>query len=481
MNQSTTSNHARRREQAISLALIAILLVGGALRLYNINWDKDTYHIHPDERNTAMVLERLQWPSVVGEDGLDQYLDCRYALRPDCDQIHIDWLGSLEAYFDTGHSTLNPTNVGGVYFYGTFPLFLTKFVATLGDWVQLEQAQMSPDPGAYLAQHSRLTDYNHIHLVGRVLSALFDLGTVLLLFFLARRLFDWRVGLLASFLLAFTVLNIQGSHYFTVDTFLTFFVTLTLWFTVDVAEGKGWAVFAALGASMGFTLACKVSVFLLAAVVAVGVWMGLRHRLRQGQRSRSAFFGSAAGLLLAVVVALAVFRVAQPYAWAGPNYDAWDTVPEPWGQRLQIFQKLPEPVRAVIMPSPDWIGDIVEAGAQQTGAADMPWGRQWTERAPWLWPLQNMVLWTLGVPLGVAGWLGVGLAAFLLFRAWRRRRAMEAGDLGIGQTGNLEAWKSGNWDTGSFPGGPRAVVILPLAWVVLTFAWQGMQYVKSVR
>jgi YYY domain-containing protein len=462
MNQSTMAPiHTRRRERIIPLALFAILLIGGALRFYNVNWDKDTYHIHPDERNTTMVLARLQWPGKV-----DEYLNCRYALAPDCSQVKIDWLEGVKEYFDTSHSTLNPRNMGGVYFYGTFPLYLTKFVATIGDVLQLQQAQAAPDPAAYLADHARLTDYNHIHLVGRALSGLFDLGTVLLVFFLARRLFDWRVGLIASFLLAFTVLNIQGSHYFTVDTFLTFFVTLTLWFTLDVAEGKGWLAFTALGASMGLTLACKVSVFLLALVVGLGVWLGLRRRLKEGHDARPAFWRSAGGLTLAVFVALAVFRVAQPYAWAGPNYDAWDSIPSPWAERLQLFRKVPEPIRAVIMPNPQWIGDIVEAGAQQTGEADMPWGRQWTERTPWLWPLENMVVWALGVPLGVAGWLGVGLAGVELVRLWRRRKH-----------GRLVDWEIG----GSVGFGHWSLVILPLTWVVLTFAWQGMQYVKSVR
>ncbi len=450
----------RRRETGISLALLAILLIGGALRFYNVNWDKGTYHIHPDERNTTMVLDRLQWPGNV-----DQYLDCRYTLAPDCSQVEIDWLEGVKEYFDTSHSTLNPRNMGGVYFYGTFPLYLTKFVATIGDVLQLRQAQAAPDPAAYLADHARLTDYNQIHLVGRVLSGLFDLGTVLLLFFLGRRLFDWRVGLIASFLLAFTVLNIQGAHYFTVDTFLTFFVTLTLWFTLDVAEGKGWPAYLALGASMGLTLSCKVSVFLLAVVVGLGAWLGLRRRLRAGHEPGGASFRVVLGLAAAVVVAVGVFRVAQPYAWAGPNYDGWDSVPEPWSERLTVFQKVPEPIRAVLMPNPRWIADIVEAGAQQTGKADMPWGRQWTGRTPWLWPLENMVVWTLGFPLGAAAWLGVGLAGVQLVRLWRSRRR---GGLADGKIGGLGR---GQW----------ALVILPLAWVVLTFVWQGMQYVKSVR
>jgi YYY domain-containing protein len=411
MDRSAPSEKtSRTRAFIIPLALIAILLIGGAFRLYNVNWDKGTYHIHPDERNTAMVITAIQWPH------------------------------SLLEYFDTSHSPLNARNVDMVYFYGTLPLFLTKYVGTL------------------LGR----TGYDEIHLVGRVLSALFDLGTILLLFFLARRLFDWRVGLVSSFLLALTVLNIQGSHYFAVDTFLTFFVALTLWFTLDVAQGKGWPAFVGLGISMGLTMACKVSVFLLVAVVALGGWIRLRRRVVAGARAGDAALRTLAGLALAALAAFAIFRVAQPYAWAGPNYDGWDSVPEPWGERLKVFQRVPEPIRAVLMPNPQWIADIISAGAQQTGEADMPWGRQWTERTPWLFPLQNMVVWGMGVPLGVAAWLGVVLIVVQLILAWRRSRNRQLGS---------EPPRMANWD----------LIIIPLAWVLLTFVWQGMQFVKSVR
>ncbi|MFN2183380.1 MAG: ArnT family glycosyltransferase, partial [Anaerolineae bacterium] len=380
--------------------------------LYNVNWDEGTYHIHPDERHIAMVVTRIEWPD------------------------------SLAQYFDTSHSLLNARNVDMVYFYGTLPLFLTKAVASaIGK-----------------------TGYDEIHLVGRVLSAIFDLGSVLLLFFLARRLFDWRAGLVASFLLALTAIHIQGSHYFTVDTFLTFFVLLTIWFTLDVAEGRGWSAYLGLGISMGLTLSCKVSVFLLVAVIALGGWVRLRRRLAAGEEGRAVFFRTLGGLVAAAIVALAVFRVAQPYAWAGPNYDGWDRVPAPWNERLEPLRNLPEPIKAVILPNPQWIADIVSAGAQQTGEADMPWGRQWTERAPWLWPLENIVLWALGVPLGVAAWLGVAYFIARLFVSWLRSRKRQPG------AESRSLWL-GRWD----------LVLIPLSWVLLTFVWQGMQYVKSVR
>jgi YYY domain-containing protein len=407
---------SRPRKVGILLALIAILAMGGAFRFYNVNWDKSTYHIHPDERHTTMVITAIQWPNSLGE------------------------------YFDTSHSPLNPRNVNMVFFYGTLPLFLNKFAAT----------QLDPLMGEPTSPRPRLTDYDQIHLVGRVLSALFDLGSVLLLFFLARRLFDWRVGLIASFLLALTALNIQGSHYFVVDTFLTFFVALTIWFTLDVAEGKGGAAYLGLGVSMGLTLACKVSVFLLAVIVALGAWTRIRRRVTEGHEAGGALLRAIAGLMLAAIVSIGVFRVAQPYAWAGPNYSGWDTAPAPWGERLKAFQKVPEPIRAILMPNPQWIADIVEAGAQQTGKADLPWGRQWTERTPWLFPLENMVLWGMGVPLGVAAWLGVALVVFQVVRL--QRHSAHGGALGD--------WR---------------LVIMPLAWVVLTFLWQGMQFVKSIR
>jgi YYY domain-containing protein len=416
----------------ILLTLVAILVMGGAFRFYNVNWDKGTYHIHPDERHTTMVITAIQWPESPSE------------------------------YFDTSHSPLNPRNANTVFFYGTLPLFLTKLVATELDALITSYTDARPELAADTAARPRLTGYDQIHLVGRVLSAIFDLGSVLLLFFLARRLFDWRVGLVASFLLALTALNIQGSHYFAVDTFLTFFVMLTIWFTLDVAERKRWTSYVNLGISMGLTLACKVSVFLLAVVVALGAWTWVRRRVGEGHDPGKTTVRAIGGLILAALVAITVFRVAQPYAWAGPDYDGWESVPDPWGERLKVFEKVPEPIRSVLMPNPRWIADIVEAGAQQTGEADLPWGRQWTGRAPWLYPFENMVLWGMGVPLGVAAWLGVVLILFQLVRGWRRRsaRSGDRGPLGIA-----------HWD----------LVVIPLAWVLLTFLWQGMQFVKSIR
>ncbi len=299
---------------------------------------------------------------------------------------------------------------------------------------------------------------------------LFDLATVVLVFFLARRLFDWRVGLAASFLLALAVLDIQGSHYFAVDTFLTFFVTLTLWFTLDLAEGKGWRSFLGAGLSLGLTISCKVSVFLLVLIVlhrgVDGAAAAAGRRGRTGPRRGARLWP---GWCWPGVAAFAVFRVAQPYAWAGPNYNGWDSIPEPWRERVRVFQKVPEPIRAVIMPSPEWIADICRPGRSRParptcrGAGSGPSGRGgsipwrtwccggWGCR--WRWPRGPGWRWwrsSWGAPGAAAGQRPGGRTG-----ADRRRLRPERA--------------AGCWS------------VIPLPWVVLLFVWQGAQFVKSVR
>src|ERR1700682_269843 len=114
--------------------LSLVLLAGAFFRFTAVNWDEG-HHLHPDERFISMVEDQLALPN------------------------------SLSAYLDSAHSTLNPYNRGyDSFVYGTLPMFLTKAVAA----------------GAHR------DGYDHAYLVGRALSALFDLLTVWLVYRLAR-------------------------------------------------------------------------------------------------------------------------------------------------------------------------------------------------------------------------------------------------------------------------------------------------------
>ncbi|MDP3941773.1 MAG: glycosyltransferase family 39 protein [bacterium] len=197
------------------LLLYCILIFAFTLRLFGLNWDNGT-HLHPDER--AIVL------SVIG--------------------LHLP--RSFSEF-------LTPESPWNTHFfaYGNFPFYLLRIVGTLAGTIE-----------------PRLADYDGIELVGRFLSALFDVGTVCLLFFLGKKIRNVRVGLIASSFYSLSVLPIQLSHFYAVDTPLTFLITLLLILLLSFYEKQSVKKAIAIGAVFAFSLATKVSALVL--VTAIG-------------------------------------------------------------------------------------------------------------------------------------------------------------------------------------------------------------------
>ncbi|MBI4927263.1 MAG: phospholipid carrier-dependent glycosyltransferase, partial [Anaerolineae bacterium] len=170
------------------LLLVSILLLGAVFRFTGIGWDQNT-HMHPDERFLTMVATSIEPVKSIGD------------------------------YFNTETSSLNPHNRGyGFYVYGTLPMFIVRYA---GEW---------------LGQ----SGYDDVHLVGRTISGLLDLGTLLLVFLIVKRLYqNQRMALIAALFYALSVLPIQLSHFFKEDTFMTFFATLTIYFAIRVLPING--------------------------------------------------------------------------------------------------------------------------------------------------------------------------------------------------------------------------------------------------
>ena len=319
--------------------LAAILALALGLRLYNLDWDHG-HHLHPDERFISLVDSGTKWPP------------------------------SFQAYFDTQNSPLNP-NRGASYSYGTFPLFLGKAVADA-------------------TGHAGFDDS---YLVGRTLTALFDTGTVLLVFAIGSLLWSRRVGLLAALLSALTVLQIQLAHFWTVDPYLTFFSAATLYLSIRIARSGSAASYLLCGAAIGLGLASKVTALTLVALplAAVAVWVVTSARGRAGARIRSLLGRGFFGLVGCGAAAFALFRVAQPYAFTGPHI--WD---------IGLDSRFLDVLR--------------EQRVLTSGNAGYPPFVQWAQRANYIFPLENILFWGLGLPLGIAAVAGIGYGAYRLFR-----------------------------------------------------------------
>jgi len=198
------------------LYLFIIIIIGGFFRFYNLNWDQG-HHLHPDERAIIMFALPLHFPQNLSD-------------------------------FFSKESTLNPH----FFAYGNFPLYLLKGTATV-----LSNFDMSLD------------SYDKINLVGRAISTIADLGTIILIYFIGKKIFGKRVGIIGAFFYAISVFPIQAAHFYAVDSLLTFFILLTLYQLIRFYEKPTLKKSILVGIFFGLSLATKTSAVVL--IVAIGM------------------------------------------------------------------------------------------------------------------------------------------------------------------------------------------------------------------
>ena len=325
--------------------VVAALVFGAALRFVGSGWD-DGKHLHPDDRFISSVADNIHWPGAVG-------------------------------YFRVESSELNPYNTsqGQAYIYGTLPLFATKLVATsFGD-----------------------AGYGELNIVGRRLAALLDTLTIVLVFFVSIHLLDGygrrravQGAILASLLYAFAVTAIQHAHFFTTDAWLVFFGTLTFYLALrairsgtDEGSRRLTPLLPLLGVALGLTVACKVS----GALTLLPVLLALAGRslvIARWASPKEVWGRFAMALLTVGLTAYISFRAVSPYVFA---HSSWIDV-----TLNQYFR--------------DALNAQKEAAS---GAGLSPPAYQWL-LSPRGWsPLENLVVWQLGIPLGIAALVGLAV------------------------------------------------------------------------
>jgi len=337
-----------------ALLLLLVLLLSGFLRLRGIHWDED-FHLHPDERFLTDV------------------------------EIHIYPVGSLKEYFDTSISTLNPHNVGKTFFvYGTFPIFLVRYAA---EWLNQ-------------------TGYSQVHIVGRYLSAIFDMGVILLVYFIAKKLFQKPiVGLLSALFYGLATLPIQQAHYFTVDTFTNFFVTVALYLAIGIFTFKNesaepnttnhsskdlW-LYILFGIVVGLAAASKINAVVCAVLLPLAVILRDYQELKSSAQKRNQVL---LNLIIAAFTCLVIFRIFQPYAFEGPGF----------------FE---------VSLNTKWLDNLRELSVLSSGDINYPPSLQWARRPFWFaW--QNLMQWGFGMPIGIPALIGVVAMGWKIIRGnWK--------------------------------------------------------------
>jgi YYY domain-containing protein len=395
---------------------LLVFALAGYLRLTGVNWGEGQ-HQHPDENTFASVLYFIQAQK------------CADSTVPviACPPEQKRWL-SLADYFNSKTSTLNPYNIGFPSFvYGDLPMVAIRIAADLTH-------QVNP------------------RFFGRQASALADLFAIFFLYLIVSNLYNRRVALLASVFSALAVMQIQQSHFFTIDLFVNMFELLAVYFAVKILKARYsgleskqvdsetsdleaenselmespegaplitdpplslrtkyasemryvvrvlrhplFLLSLAFGVAYGMAMSSKLNIYPL-AILLPGAFAVRYFLVDRAQQSEKPYPSEAYWSLIIIclmaggLAAIISFRVFQPYAFDG------------------------------LKPDPRWVADITQQRAQATGKADMPWNLQWARRTH-LYSFTNLTVWGLGLPLGILAWIGFLWMGWRVFKGeWR--------------------------------------------------------------
>ncbi|MBW3632676.1 MAG: glycosyltransferase family 39 protein [Chloroflexi bacterium] len=327
------------------VTLFIVLLAALAVRLYGIDWD-DGADLHPDELFVAKIVL--------------------------IDRIRFEWPPDLGSLVDPARSGLNPRSADPVtgqfreFAYGALPLWVTDATAwflsriTGTNWNSMERA----------------------YLVGRAISAVLSALTIVPVAVMGVSLGGRSVGLLAALFAAFAPMSIQLAHFYTTDSWLTFFVALCLLSCVQAAKNGSNVRFAAAGATFGLALATKGSVFTLAAPIAIALLIAFLRDINSEEKvsvARRTLIRTVTGASAAAVA----FFAFEPYALLRP------------GVYLQSLKTQ---------------ADIV------SGVFDVPFTRVYAGTFPVAYLIQQVVRWGYGPAAGVLSVVGIILLLGLAFR-----------------------------------------------------------------
>ncbi len=319
--------------------LFAIIILAAILRLFNLNWDQG-FHMHPDERAILLSVVQMKLPTTISQ-------------------------------FLTPQSSWNPH----FFAYGSLPFYILRIAGDIAGFLL----------------HPSFAAYDRINLIGRILSALFDIGTIVLIFLLGRKLFSETIGLLSSFFYTISVLAIQLSHFYAVDTLLTFLLTATLLILVHFYEKPTVAKAILIGIFFAASLATKVSATVLLSAIGISltvdfalVFLKQPHKIHHWYPHLPSFVKHLIGYGCIIAVTTVIgFAFFEPYAFI---------------DRQSFWQQ------------------TLEQSRMTKSAFTFPYTLQYIGKTPYLYELKNIFFFGLGPILATLSFIGAIYFTYLAIK-----------------------------------------------------------------
>jgi len=309
------------------ILLIPILLIALFLRIDGMDWDQG-FLFHPDERALLMHTYDIHFPNFT----------------------------NIFLLLDPNNSPMNPH----WFPYGGLPIYLLKIsgnILTLGS-----------DPS--LVALSK---------IGRSISVIADIGTIFFSFLIARKWHNRMTGFLTAIFISTCILHIQLSHFFAVDTLLTFFTTSSLWFMIQHAKNYKFYNGTISAILVGFAISTKISAMPILFPIIIANYIHTTNKVNNiNSVNQAAAYVKSLTILLFIIGT--TFFVTSPYA---------------------------------ILDFNNFFGDIKEQSLMARGILDYPYTRQYANTTPYIYQLTQHIKTSMFPPLGILCWIGFGLIGVL--------------------------------------------------------------------
>ena len=340
--------------------MIVVFAVCILSRGCHIAWD-GLHQTHPDERYINLVATSIEFFSRTNDE---------YPAN-----------SSLNPFYWPDNKTTSgieiPRGEPRLFAYGHAPLYLRVIVAKSLAYFGKFVGSIDNYVLGHLFLSGNSIEILQMVVVGRFLSVLADCITLVVIYFIGRKLHGESVGLIAAGLFAVSVQFIQQAHFGTFDSLLTTAVSLVLWALVLYTGSGKLKYLNVAGAGIGLAVGIKATAVLLVLPA------------------------------FTAVLCYELVRVgAVKLSWPRRILQVW-LVPCLWG--LAIFI-LCNPYS--IIEWQEYLGNIALQSYMVRGLVDWPFILQYKDTVSYLYHITEQGRWTLGWPLTIfmyGGTLGLGV------------------------------------------------------------------------
>lgn len=200
--------------------LALIFLITAYLRFVNLNWDQGLA-LHPDERNIAMAVSKLNWPEQTDPE---------------------------------------------FYAYNGLPLFLADISTQIVSFLT--------------SDHSWQSDLGKINLITRAYSATFALLSVFFFYLIAKKIFSKNVVFIVTFLATTTVTFIQHAHFGVTESLLVLELLILTWLSIRFIQEKKPRFLLTLAIVLGLSFATKTSALSYAIIPVCSIFLIYKFKFK---------------------------------------------------------------------------------------------------------------------------------------------------------------------------------------------------------